>query len=87
MTVAALPHTEPKQWNIPDTWLHHDARSKRPEQIKATMLGQLWKHAETCRNLHCCVAFTLSGLFEIPAKVLQEKDRTIKDNLSGFSFE
>jgi hypothetical protein len=48
MTVAALPDTEPKQWKIPDTWLHHDARSKRPEQIKATMLGQLWKHAEIC---------------------------------------
>ena len=37
MTVPALPHTEPEQWQIPDTWLHHnDGHSRRKlERIKA----------------------------------------------------
>lgn len=54
MTVAALPDTEPKQWKIPDTWLHHDARSKRPEQIKALaansdcMMGGFQANDEGC---------------------------------------
>eukprot|EP00435_Cladocopium_sp_Y103_P027025 s2000_g6.t1 len=54
MTVAALPDTEPKQWKIPDTWLHHGARSKRPEQIKALaansdcMMGGFQANDEGC---------------------------------------
>ena len=33
MTVAALPHTEPEQWKIPDSWLH--ASKSKSERIKA----------------------------------------------------
>eukprot|EP00434_Breviolum_minutum_P036586 symbB.v1.2.032419.t1/scaffold3894.1/size54726/1 len=56
MTVPALPHTEPEQWQIPDTWLHHnDGHSRRKlERIKALaansacMMGAFQANAEGC---------------------------------------
>ena len=37
--VAALPSSEPKQWEIPDTWLHtHSKFHRGRETIKAESL-------------------------------------------------